>query len=66
MSCLKFEVHQTGRRRDWVVLVGGKLYGRYLSREQAVLDAFDAAEDARQSGDAAEVFGAGALALSPP
>lgn len=66
MSCLKFEVHQTGRGRDWVVLVGGKLYGRYLSREQAVLDAFDAAEDARRSGDAAEVFGAGALALSPP
>src|SRR5690348_13746344 len=39
MSRLKFEVHHTGR--DWVVLVGGKLYGRYLSREQAVLDAFD-------------------------
>ena len=66
MFCLKFELHQTGGGRDWVVLVGGKLYGRYLSREQAVLDAFDAAEGARQSGDAAEVFGAGALALSPP
>src|SRR5690242_19762822 len=66
MSCLKFEVHQTGRGRDWVVLVGGKLYGRYLSREQAVLDAFDAAEDARRSGRAAEVFGAGALAPGPP
>jgi hypothetical protein len=26
-SCLKSEVHQTGRGRDWVVLVGGKLYG---------------------------------------
>jgi hypothetical protein len=66
MSCLKFEVHQTGRDRDWVVLIGGRLYGRYLSREEAVLDAFDAAEDARRSGRAAEVVGAGALALSPP
>jgi hypothetical protein len=66
MRCLlKFEVHQTGRSRDWVVLVNGKLYGRYLSRKDAVLDAFDAAEDARQSGRAAEVFGVGALALSP-
>jgi hypothetical protein len=65
MSCLKFEVHQTGRGRDWVVLVGGKLYGRYLSREEAVLDAFDAAEDARRSGRAAEVFEAGALAPGP-
>jgi hypothetical protein len=48
------------------VLIGGRLYGRYLSREEAVLDAFDAAEDARRSGRAAEVVGAGALALSPP
>ena len=66
MSCMKFEVHQTGRGGDWVVLVGDKLYGRYLSRAEAVLDAFDVAEDARQSGRAAEVFGAGALALSLP
>jgi hypothetical protein len=46
MSCLKFEVHQTGRDRDWAVLAAGKLYGLYLGREEAVLDAFDAAEDA--------------------
>ena len=61
MSCSKFEVHQTGRGQDWVVLVGGKLYGRYLSREEAVLDALDAAEDVRRSGRAAEVVGADAL-----
>jgi len=55
MSCLKFEVHQTGRGRDWAVLAAGKLYwpvsrprrnGRYLGREEAVLDAFDTTEDA--------------------
>jgi hypothetical protein len=64
MSCLKFEVRQTGRSRDWVVLVGGKLYGRYLSREEAVLDALDAAEDVRRSGRTAEVVGPDALALN--
>jgi len=46
LSCLKFEVHQTGRGRDWAVLAAGKLFSRYLGREEAVLDAFDAAEDA--------------------
>jgi hypothetical protein len=61
MSCSKFEVRQTGRGQDWVVLVGGKLYGRYLSRKEAVLDALDAAEDVRRSGRAAEVVGADAL-----
>ena len=55
MSHLRFEVHQTGRSGDWVVLLGGKLYGRYLNREEAVLDALEAAEDARQSGCIAEV-----------
>jgi hypothetical protein len=43
------------------MLVGGKLYGRYLSRKEAVLDALDAAEDVRRSGRAAEVVGADAL-----
>ena len=66
MSCLRFEVHQTGRGRDWVVLADGKFYGRYLGRPEAVLDALDAAEDARRSGHEAEVFGAGDLVLSPP
>ncbi len=61
MPCLKFKVRQTGRGRNWVVLVGGKLYGRYLGREEAVLDALDAAEDARRCGRAAEVVGADAL-----
>jgi len=64
MSCSKFEVRQTGRGRDWVVLVGSKLYGRYLSREEAILDALDAAEDARCCGQAAEVIGADVLALN--
>jgi hypothetical protein len=62
ISRLRFEVHQTGHSWDWVVLVGGKLYGQYLSREEAVLDALEAAEDARQSGRIAEVTGADSLA----
>ena len=56
MSCLEFKVCQTGRDRHWVVLVDNRLYGRYLDREQAVLDAFDAAEDARRCGRAAQVI----------
>lgn len=56
MSCLEFKVCQTGRDKHWVVLVGNRLYGRYLNRDQAVLDARDAAEDARQCGRAAEVI----------
>lgn len=55
MSCLEFKVCQTGRDKHWVVLVGDRLYGRYLDREQAVLDAIDAAEDARCCGRTAQV-----------
>jgi hypothetical protein len=56
MSCLEFKVCQTGRDKSWVVLVGNRLYGRYLDREQAVLDAIDAAEDARRGGRVAQVI----------
>jgi hypothetical protein len=53
---MEFNVCQTGRDKHWVVLVGGRVYGRYLNREQAVLDAIDAAEDARCCGRAAQVI----------
>jgi len=62
MFCLKFEVRQTGRGRYWEVLLDGRLYGRYLGREEAILDVLDAAEDARYSGHAAEVIGTDAIA----
>jgi hypothetical protein len=42
--------------RRWVVRRDDKIYGEYLSRERAVLDAIEAAADARQSGCDAEVW----------
>ena len=46
-----------------MVLLSGRLYGRYLGREEAILDALDAAEDARRSGHAVKVVGANGLTI---
>ena len=43
-------------RRAWVVLVEGHLYGEYLGKDQAVLDATEAVKDARAAGGEAEVW----------
>ena len=40
----------------WVVRLGDSVYGSYLDREQALLDAVDAARDAQQSGCQAQVW----------
>ncbi len=40
----------------WVVRLCNNTYGEYLSKEQARLDAIDAASDARQAGHEAEVW----------
>ncbi|HEX4615714.1 MAG TPA: hypothetical protein VH230_07340 [Stellaceae bacterium] len=37
-------------------MLGGSVYGAYLDKEQAVLDAMDAARDALQSGREAQVW----------
>lgn len=42
--------------RRWVVRRNEEIYGEYLDREQAKLDAMEAATDARQVGHAAEVW----------
>jgi hypothetical protein len=39
-----------------VVTIGDSIYGDYLDREQALLDAVDAARDARQAGCDAQVW----------
>ena len=46
------------RRRDfrWVVRLGKATYGTYLDKEQALLDAVEAAHDARQTGRDAQVW----------
>jgi hypothetical protein len=56
MSVVEFCVCRRGRHARWVVTVGDALYGSYLDREQALLDAVDAAREAAQRGREAEVW----------
>jgi hypothetical protein len=39
-----------------MVLVEGQPYGEYLDKDQALMDAIEAAIDAREGGNAAEVW----------
>jgi hypothetical protein len=56
MGVMQFEVCRHGRQARWVVRLGSSIYGDYLDREQAVLDAVDAAHEALQSGREAQVW----------
>ena len=56
MSALQFHVHPRGRDPRWVVTIGNSFYGAYLDKEQALLDAVDAARDAVQAGYEAQVW----------
>jgi hypothetical protein len=56
MFALQFHVRQRVRDRRWVVRLGDSLYGAYLDKEQALLDAVDAARDAMQAGSDAQVW----------
>ena len=56
MRVMEFQVCRRGRATRWVVMLGGSVYGAYLDKEQALLDAVDAARDALQSGCEAEVW----------
>ena len=56
MGIMKFEVCRRSRDARWIVRLGDVLYGFYLDREQALLDAVDAARDARQCGREAQVW----------
>ena len=56
MDVMAFEICRRQRDNSWVVCLGGALYGSYLDREQALLDAVDAARDAQQSGCQAQVW----------
>jgi hypothetical protein len=51
---LVYEIHH--HAGHWVVQLCNKLYGEYLTREQARLDAIEAATEARQAGHNAEVW----------
>ena len=56
MGVMEFEVCRRGRDARWIVRVGNAVYGDYLDKEQALLDAVDAARDALQSGREAQVW----------
>lgn len=56
MRVMEFQVCRRGREARWVVTLGGSVYGAYLDKEQALLDAVDAARDAQQSGREAQVW----------
>ncbi|HEY4471168.1 MAG TPA: hypothetical protein VGN21_08355 [Stellaceae bacterium] len=56
MGIMEFEVCRRGRDACWVVRIGNAVYGAYLDKEQALLDAVDAARDALQSGRDAQVW----------
>ena len=53
---MEFQVCRRGRESRWVVMLGGAIYGAYLDKEQALLDAVDAARDALHSGREAQVW----------
>ena len=56
MDIMEFHVCQQGRDMHWVVTLDDATYGDYLDKEQAMLDAVEAARDARQIGREAHVF----------
>jgi len=56
MRVLEFQVCRRGRESRWVVTLGDSVYGAYLDKEQALLDAVDAARDAVQTGCQAQVW----------
>ena len=53
---MEFQVYRRGREEKWVVTLGGAIYGAYLDKEQALLDAVDAAREASQLGRNAQVW----------
>ena len=56
MDVMAFKICRQELDNSWVVRLGGALYGSYLDREQALLDAVDAAQDAQQCGCQAQVW----------
>ncbi len=56
MEIMAFEVCRRGRDACWIVRLGNALYGSYLDKEQALLDAVEAAHEALQCGREAQVW----------
>jgi hypothetical protein len=56
MRVMEFQVCRRGREARWVVTLDDSIYGAYVDKEQALLDAVDAARDALQAGREAQVW----------
>jgi hypothetical protein len=56
MGIMEFQVCQQVDDARWIVRLDDTEYGAYLDKEQAVLDAVEAAHDARDTGRDAEVW----------
>jgi hypothetical protein len=56
LMLMLFRVCRDERQARWVVLVEDRLYGEYLDKERAVLDAIDAATETREGGNEVEVW----------
>jgi hypothetical protein len=62
MPPMQFHVRRQARKSRWLVVLGNSLYGgnsvygTYLDKEQALLDAVDAARDAVLAGCEAQVW----------
>ena len=53
---MSFEVCRRARDARWIVRLDRAVYGAYLDKEQALLDAVDAARDALLCGREAQVW----------
>lgn len=56
MGIMEFQVCRHSRGSRWIVRLDNSVYGSYLDKEQALLDAVDAARDALQCGREAQVW----------
>ena len=56
MAIMSFEVCRRARGAQWIVRLDKVVYGAYLDKEQALLDAVDAARDALVCGREAQVW----------
>ena len=56
MDIMEFHVCQQNGDLRWVVRLDNATYGDYLDKEQAMLDALEAARDAQHAGREARVF----------
>jgi hypothetical protein len=53
---MEFQVCRHSRNARWIVRLGDSVYGSYLDKNEAMLDAVDAARDAQQCGREARVW----------